>query len=70
LIGRLLDQLVVHVVAWGLRSGLCDDEMERRMRSRFPTRDGAWRWEIIGDAHLLNDRKQVKRDYRAWKAAR
>jgi hypothetical protein len=60
--------LVVRVVAWGLRGGASDDEIERAMRSRFRHRDMAWRWEVIGDAHLLNDRRQVRREYKAWRA--
>lgn len=58
---------VVRVVAWGLRGGADDDEVERAMRGRFPHRDAGWRWEVIGDAHLLNDRKQVRRDFKAWR---
>ncbi len=57
--------LAVRAVAWGLRGGVTDDEIERRMRSCLPHRGSAWRWEVIGDARLLNDRKQVRKDCRA-----
>ena len=67
--------LAVHVAAWGMRgwrgsTGLDDDETAQALRHAFPHRDSAWVWEVIGDAHLLNDRKQVKRECRAQRKAR
>lgn len=64
--------LAVHVAAWGMRrwrggAGLDDDETAQALRRAFPHRGGAWIWDVIGDAHLLNDRKQVKRDHKAWR---
>lgn len=61
--------LAVRVVAWGLRGGADDDEIERALWNRFPHRDAGWRWDVIGDAHLLNDRKQVRRDCKAQRKA-
>jgi hypothetical protein len=60
--------ITVRVVAWGLRRGVADDVIEQAIRRRFRHRDTAWRWEVIGDAHLLNDRAQIRQDYKTWKA--
>ncbi len=59
--------LAVRATAWGLRGGAEDLEVERSLRRSFPHRDAGWRWEVIGDAHLLNDRRQVRRNYWAWR---
>lgn len=60
-------RLIVRVVARGLRGGISDDQMLAVLAARFSYRDVGWRWEVIGDAHLLNDRRQVRRDYKAWR---
>ena len=59
--------LAVHVGARGLRRGLDDDELAGALRRAFRHRGGAWIWEVIGDTHLLNDRRQVRRGYKAWR---
>lgn len=61
--------LAVRVTAWGLRGGAADSEVLEALQGRFPHRDNGWRWEVIGDAHLLNDRKQIRRGYKAWRKA-
>lgn len=59
--------LVVRVAAWGLRGGISDDHAEQVLRERFPWRGAAWRWEVIGDAKLRNDRRAIRRGYREWR---
>lgn len=60
-------RLTVRLAAWGLRHGVTLEQMAETLTRTHWHRGSPWLWDVIGDAYLLNDRKQVRRDYKAWR---
>lgn len=61
-------KLIVRQIARALRGGISEATAIDILARRFRYRDAAWRWEIIGDAKIRNGERQVRDDYRAWRA--